>query len=244
MIMPPGEKCGLADCWWRPFRNVGSATVLHLDLAPDAAREAAALTWLDQEEQSRRQRFLHDGARRRFALCRAALRAILCSRLGCPNQQLAFGASHHGKPHALVDGQPAPIGFNVSHGSAHGLIAVAAAGRLGVDVEERSTRRDLDGLIGSVLGPGEQVELAMARGKRRLHLFYHLWTVKEALIKALGTGHSLDVAKIEVPSAMRRGMKTSIFRFPHIPTVRWWLEDLGNEHFAAAIAHELSPESH
>ena len=238
--MPPSD----ADRWWRPFRKVGGAAVLHLDLAPDAAREAAALAWLDQEEQSRRQRFRHDGARRRFALCRAALRAILCSQLGCPNQQLAFGASQHGKPYALVNGQPAPIGFNVSHGSDHGLIAFAAEGRLGVDLEERSTTRDLDALIGSVLGPDERAELALARGNHRRHLFYHLWTVKEALIKALGTGHSLDVSQIEVPSSMLHGRKTGIFRFPHIPTVRWWLEDLGNEHFAAAIAHELSPDSH
>ncbi len=234
----------VAECWWRPFRKIGSATVLYVDLAPDAAREAAALTWLDEEERLRRQRFRHDGARRRFALCRAALRAILCSQLACRNRQLAFGASHHGKPYALVQGKPVSIGFNVSHGNAHGLIAFAAKGRLGVDLEERSTTRNLDGLIRSVLGPGEQAELAVARGSHRRHLFYDLWTVKEALIKALGTGHSLDVSRFEVPSAMRRGMKASVFRFPHIPTVRWWLEDLGNEHFAAAIAHELPAGPH
>ena len=234
----------VTECWWRPFRKVGKATVLHVGLASDAACEAAALDWLDEAEQSRWRRFRHDGARRRFALCRAALRAILCSELGCRNQQLAFGAAHHGKPYALVKGKPVPIGFNVSHGSAHGLIAFAAEGRLGVDVEEPSTTRDLDGLIGSVMGPDERAELAMARGHHRLHLFYRLWTVKEALIKALGSGFSLDVSRFEIPSAMRRGMKASLFRFPHIPTVRWWLEDLGNEHFAAAIAHELPPDSH
>ncbi len=234
----------VAECWWRPFRKVGKAAVLHVGLAPDAACEAAALDWLDQAEQSRWRRFRHDGARRRFALCRAALRAVLCSELGCRNQQLAFGASHHGKPYALVKGKPAPIDFNVSHGSAHGLIAFAAEGRLGVDVEEPSTTRDVDGLIGSVMGPDERAELAMAHGSHKLHLFYRLWTVKEALIKAVGSGFSLDVSRFEIPPAMRRGMKASLFRFPHIPSVRWWLEDLGNEHFAAAIAHELPPDSH
>jgi len=95
-----------------------------------------------------------------------------------------------------------------------------------------------------VMGPAERAELTSARGNHRLHLFYHLWTVKEALMKALGTGLSSDVSGFEIPLAMRRGMKTSTFRFSHLPTVRWWLEDLGNEHFAAAIAHELSPGSH
>jgi 4'-phosphopantetheinyl transferase len=233
-----------AECWWRHFREIGSVAVHYVELAPDAAREASALRWLDPEERARWRRFRHEGARRRFALCRAALRSILCSRLGCRNQQLAFGASHLGKPYAVVEGKPVPIGFNVSHGSAHGLIAFAGEGRLGVDLEERSPERDLDGLIHSVMGPRERADLALARGTRRLHLFYLLWTVKEALIKALGTGLSWDVSQFEVPLAMRRGMKTSLFQFPHIPAVRWWLEDLGNEHFAAAVAHELPPDSH
>lgn len=242
--IPPSMPASVAECWWRPFTEVGNAAVLHVDLAPDAPREAAALAWLDEEEQSRWQGFRHDGPRRRFALCRAALRAILCSQLSCRNEQLGFGASDHGKPYAVVQGRPAPISFNVSHSGAHGLVAFAAEGRLGVDVEERSKPRDLDGLIRSVLGPGEQAELALARANHRLHLFFNLWTIKEALVKALGAGLSLDMSRFETPLAMRRGMKTSVFQFPHIPTVRWRLEDLGNKHFAAAIAHELSPDSH
>ena len=238
-IMP----ASVAGCWWRPFRTVGCATVIHVDLTPHAAREAEAWAWLDEEEQARWQRYQHDGPRRRFALCRAALRDMLCSQLGCRNEQLAFGAADHGKPYAVVQGGAAPISFNVSHSGAHGLIAVAAAGRLGVDVEERNSPRDLDGLISSVLGPDEQAELALARGCHKLHLFFNFWTIKEALIKALGLGLSFDMSQFEIPSAMRRGKTTSIFQFPQMPTVRWRLEDLGNEYFAAAIAHELAPDS-
>ena len=233
----------IAECWWRPFRKVGHATVLHVDLMAHAAREAEAWAWLDEEERARWQRYQHDGSRRRFALCRAALRAVLCSQLGCRNEQLAFGASDHGKPYAVVQGVAAPVSFNVSHSGAHGLIGVARAGRLGVDVEERRAPRDLDGLISSVLGPDEQAELALERGCHKLRLFFNFWTIKEALIKALGLGLSLDMSQFEIPSAMRRGKTTSIFRFPQMPTVRWRLEDLGNEHFAAAIAHELAPDS-
>ena len=233
----------VAECWWRSFRKVGHAAVIHVELTAHADREAAAWAWLDEEEQARWQRYQHDGPRRRFALCRAALRAVLCKQLGCRNEQLAFGASDHGKPYAVVQGVVAPVSFNVSHSGAHGLIAVAAAGRLGVDVEERRTPRHFDGLIETVLGPDEQAELALARGCRKLHLFFNFWTIKEALIKALGLGLSLDMSQFEIPSAMRRGKTTSIFQFPQMPTVRWRLEDLGNERFAAAIAHELAPDS-
>ena len=232
----------VAECWWRPFRKVGRATVLHVDLTAHADREVEAWAWLDEEERARWQRYQHDGTRRRFALCRAALRVVLCGQLDCRNEQLAFSVSDHGKPYAVVQGEAAPVSFNVSHSGAHGLIAVAAAGRLGVDVEERNTPRDLDGLISSVLGPNEQAELALASGCHKLHLFFNFWTIKEALIKALGLGLSLDMSGFEIPLAMRHGETTSIFQFPQMPTVRWRLEDLGNERFAAAIAHELDPD--
>ena len=211
----------------------------HVDLTPHAAREAAALKALDEEERGRWRRYRHDGPRRRFALCRAALRAVLRSRLACRNRELSFGASSHGKPFALVHGKPAPISFNVSHSGEHGLIAFAANGHLGVDVEERVERRDLDGLIAAVLGPDEQAELLTARGRRKLHLFLGLWTLKEALIKARGLGLSLHMSRFEIPAAMRRGAPTGLFRFPEAPAVQWRLEDLSNERFAAAVAHEV-----
>ena len=226
------------DSWFRRFHEVGDITVAHVDLTPDEDREAYAFSLLDGEEQERRRRYRYDRPRREFALCRAALRSILCRRLGCGNERLAFGASEHGKPFALVDGVAAPVSFNVSHSGKHGLVALAPRGRLGVDVEERADRLDLDGISEFVFGPDEQADFASARGREKFHLFFTLWTLKEALIKALGTGFSLDPARFEIPSSMRHGAREDTFRFPHMPNVGWRLENLGNADFAAAIAYE------
>ena len=227
------------DIWWSPYKVVGSATVAHIDLTPHVSREALAFLWLDEKERDRWQEFEHSGARRRFVLCRAALRSILCSELRCPNESLSFAESQHGKPSALVDGIPNPISFNVSHSGRHGLIAVSLDEHLGVDVEERTDRRDFDRLIEAAFGPNEQVDLRMERERGETSLFYKLWTVKEALIKALGTGLSLDPATFEAPEAMRLGLKADTFRFPHMKTVRWRVEDIGNEEFAAALAFNV-----
>ncbi len=216
---------------------------MHVDLAPCARHEAAAWEWLDQSERARCNRFRYSAPRRRFALCRAALRALLCSALGVVNEQLAFTLSAHGKPDAQVSGRPARISFNVSHSGRHGLVAIASRGRLGVDVEERSARYDLDGLSESVLGPQERADLEAAQGDHRLRLFLVLWTLKEALIKATGDGLSHDMSRFEIPSALRRGTVTGTHCFPHIPNVRWRLDNLGNEAFAGAIAHEQVSES-
>lgn len=240
-IATPGP--GARHHWWGSFAKVGEAHVVHVDLAPHAAREAAALSWLDEAERARRDRFRHEGRRRQYTLCRAALRAILCGRLGCRNEALSFGESERGKPAAMLSDVPAPVSFSVSHSGRHGLLAFAREGRVGVDVEERAPRRDLDALIAAVLAPDERAELASTTGHHRIARFYDFWTIKEALLKALGTGIQLDIAGFEVPPAMRRGVRAGTFRFPHLPGVAWRVENLGTEDFAAALAHERDPAS-
>ena len=173
-------------------------------------------------------------------MCRAALRAILCRQLGCSNERLSFGSSDHGKPFALVDQEPAAISFNLSHSAKHGLIAIVPRGRLGVDVEECAPRKDFDELSEAVFSPHEQSAFASVHGRDRVQLFFKLWTIKEALIKALGLGFSLDPSQFEVPQILHQG-KMSIFRFPQLPEVHWRVEYIGNEDFSAAIAHEVLP---
>lgn len=174
-------------------------------------------------------------------LCRAALRAILGGQIGCPNQSLAFEAAKHGKPFALVKGLPASISFNVSHSGSHGLIAVAPSGRLGVDVEERAPRRNLENLIEGVFSPREKAELESLAGCKQLHKFFRFWTIKEALVKAHGKGLSLRVAELEIPEDMRRGATRSVGQFAQLPKTSWCLEDIGTKEFAAAVAYEVSP---
>ena len=238
---PAPASVAMNECWWHPFRETGDSVIIYVDLTPPAARAADALVWLDQREQARWHRYRRARPRREFGLCRAALRATLCRQLGCRNDELTFETSHHGKPFAVVGGTRAAINFNVSHSGNHGLIAVAPAGRIGVDVEERGTRHDPDGAIRTAFAPAERAALAAARGTRKIDLFLTLWTIKEALLKAVGIGLSLDTAEFEIPPAIRRGSRTSVFRFPHEPAVGWRLDDLGNASFAAAVAHELDP---
>ena len=230
--------------WWRLYRRLSDATVFHVDLRPHADHEADSLAWLDATERRRLQRFRIPGPGRRFSLCRAALRAVLAGRLACRNERIAFEVhDDRGKPFAMVDGVRAPISFNVSHSGDHGLIAVAPRGRLGVDVEQRQPRRHMDLLIDTVFTEPERAVLTTAEGRDRTDLFLDFWTMKEALIKALGTGLSTDPATFEIPSEMQRGTKRGAFRFPNLPAVTWHLDNIGNETFAAAVARELIPES-
>lgn len=230
---------GSVDSWFYSFRAIDDILVIHVDLTPNKEREAHAFAWLDNEEQDRWNRYRYDRPQREFALCRAALRAVLCNRIGCDNTQLVVGVSSHGKPFALVNGIASPANFNVSHSGNHGLIAFALKRRLGVDVEERVLRHDIDGVARTVFGPNEQADLASASGCQKTRLFFRLWTLKEALIKAIGLGFSMNVAQFEIPPDMRLGARRCIFRFPQMPDIRWKLENLSNSNISAAIAYEM-----
>ena len=227
------------DRWWAPWRETEGATVLHVDLTPDDDREARAVSLLDDAEKSRRERFLSARARREFAFCRAALRVSLAERLGCTSRDISFDCLEHGKPFAELDGRPVDTAFNVSHSGRHGLIAIAEDGCLGVDVEERVAQRDLEGIGSMVYGPSERRFLGIAPGRERVQLFYRLWSMKESLIKALGTGFSLSPLGFEIPAPMLRGARSGVFRFPHLPSQEWRLLDLGERRFAAALAYRL-----
>lgn len=153
----------------------------------------------------------------------------------------------------MVGGVPSPVGFSVSHSGGHGLIALVPHGRVGVDVEERTPRRNLNDDIRLLFAPRERAELEAADGDRKTDLFYRLWTLKEAVLKASGLGLGLDTAGFEIPRALYRGApegeaapqlreRCPDFRLPDAPGVAWRLETLEDVRFAAALAREL-PET-
>ncbi len=250
------------DRWWHLFGRVDDVSVFHVDLVPHEGREAEALGWLDEQERSRRQSFGSLDARRRFVLCRAALRAIVCRRMGCANESLAFVATEHGKPVGQVDGNPVAVSFNVSHSGRHGMIAVAPGGRIGVDVEDLALRRhDPARVIRAIAGPSERADLEglfehldqnqgdldqnqrdEEQGADQGSLSWlRLWTLKEAVAKAEGGGISSakGLSRFEIPLEMWRGATSSICRFPSMPGTTWRLDDLSTGEFAAAMAHEV-----
>ena len=234
---------GVPQPWWRHHARLGELAVFHVDLSPSDGTEAAALEWLDEPEIQRSHRYLVELPRRQFTLCRAALRALLVQRLDCPNRALRFGEGRRGKPFALVGNQRSRVSFNVSHSGDHGMIAIAPGGRLGVDIEVRSVRKTIDQLIETLLTGVEKSQLLDMDSDRRIGRFYDLWTAKEALVKANGLGHAIDVAKLDLAKSVGRIGEMRGFRDPTLLDGRWEIANLGTPAFAAALARELPPDT-
>lgn len=157
---------------------------------------AAQLGWLSASEQTRAARFAFERDRRRFRAAHVQLRGLLAQAIGSMPASLRFSETAHGKPLLEADGAPT---FNLSHSADVGALALAASGEIGVDIEVLHRVDDLESLSARCFTPAEQDELARwgsAPGPREL-LFLQGWTRKEACLKAVGSGLSLEPASFE-----------------------------------------------
>jgi 4'-phosphopantetheinyl transferase len=214
----------------------GSAGVwVHgVDLRCDHALETTCLALLDEEERDRAARFAVAEPRRQFVITRGALRLLLARHLARPAHALRFANGPHGKPFVVVDGALSQVEFNVSHSAGRGLVAIARA-PVGVDIEFLGREADFCLVAKGVLTAAEQVALQHRAGAERTLLFYRLWTQKEALIKAKGTGFACPPRSFAVPDALLAGARSAAFTFPG-ETATWLITDLSEGAYAAALA--------
>jgi len=122
---------------------------------------------------------------------RAALERLLREYAGAAAFEIAIG--HHGKP--FVPALPW-LDFNLSHAGKHVALAFARNQALGVDIEEYA-RNPSAGLAKRFFSPGESAALARLTPDKRSAAFLHLWTHKEAVLKALGEGLSFGLDRVE-----------------------------------------------
>ena len=146
------------------------------------------LGWLSPAEAERRDRFVRQADRDRFALGRMLGRAALARRLGRRPEDIDFEIDSNGRPRLVGDG----AWFSLSHSGALVAAAVAPWPEVGLDIEREDEGADLIGVAASVFTDEEREAIAAAPGDARLRLFFSLWTLKEAYLKATGMGFGLD----------------------------------------------------
>jgi len=169
-----------------------------LDQPPPVVDDLAKLLAPGERERAYRFRFTRD--RGRFIVARAALRQLLGASLGQPPSLVAFTYGPNGKP-ALADAG-AGLCFNLSHSAELALCALAPGTELGVDVEAHRPLDDMDALAERFFAPAEVAWLQQQAD--RMAAFFRLWTCKEAYVKALGLGLSLDTRSFAVDLAAGR----------------------------------------
>ena len=170
----------------------GALDVWHINL--DNLDQAAWSETLTAAEFARAARLLRPGAGERFLQARFALRSLLGRYLDRVPQSLEFALNQFGKP-ALPGSQ---LGFNLSHSGNRAVLAISRQQAIGVDIEQLTAHRDVHGLARQVCTPSESADLAALPDQALALAFSICWTRKEAYLKALGVGLSVDPRVVAV----------------------------------------------
>lgn len=159
-----------------------------------AADPAAPGRYLSPEERRRAQSYVFERDRLLSAAAHGLKRRVLGELLGIPVPCLRFDRDAFGRP--FLSCPEAALDFNLSHSGARVALAVGDGCRVGVDIEAPS---DGHGHLLSVIRDDSERDLFP-----RASDFAKLWTLKEALSKAIGVGLRRDFRELVLRRSDRR----------------------------------------
>ena len=138
---------------------------------------------LHLEEQKRAYRYHREADKQRFIITRAYLRLLLSKYLSIAPHNLFFETEVNGKPYVkLLSGI---IHYNVSHSGDYALIAICTE-KVGIDVELINPDVHYEDIMEISFNPDEIAHVHESQNP--IFDFYKIWTRKESLLKALGSG--------------------------------------------------------
>lgn len=150
---------------------------------------------LSDSERRRADAFFFERDARRFVISHAVLRILLGQATGIPARELKFRDRPGLKP--VIEGPRRAPHFSLSRSEEMVLIGFAAR-PLGVDIEWLGRTLNVEDLEKDVLSPREQKAFNKLRSADRREAFFRCWTLKEAYLKAIGTGLDVPPASVEV----------------------------------------------
>ncbi len=176
-----------------------------VDEFPEDLRRWTYRELLSDDERARHDRYRHERDRNLHLTARLMTRTVLSRCMpGVSPRDWKFRPGPHGKPEIAgpeMGMHSRKWHFNVTHTEGVVVLAVAQGTPVGVDVERIDRPSNFEGLARRFFAPEEAAAIEAADEARRGALFYRIWTLKEAYVKAIGKGlaHPLDAFWFDPP---------------------------------------------
>lgn len=215
--------------------NAGQVHVWRVSLAEWPEPEVG---WdvLSEAEQARANRFKFERDQRRFIVSRSRLRAILGRYINQSPTDVKFDYGEFGKP--FVPAEPT-LQFNLSHSGEIALCAVTLGRKLGIDIEQLRSIKDLASLSRRCLTHQEQSMLQQQLTSEQPLAFLQYWTCKEAYLKAIGKGLTQSLQSVGVELLP----KPQLIQVPEPGNWQLGLIDPGLQDYVAALVSEGKVEA-
>lgn len=188
-------------------------------------------TTLSRDEKLKAARFKFHADRSHFIARRGLLRSLLAKYLRVTPAEVDLQRSEHGKPH-LAEGQDSRIRFNLSASQGFAIYAVSLDREVGIDIEridENFAWRDISKVFFTLC---EQDIISRLPATKQSQAFFEIWTRKESILKAIGTGLRFNPSHINVAEDYALGRVTALRHDNRL----WKLISLSANGIAATIA--------
>ena len=173
---------------------------------------------LSKEEKERGQKFLFDSDSNNFLISHIATRLILSKYIKCLANQIVFGYHKYGKPYILNEDRTY---FNLSHSGQKAVIAIYEKD-VGVDIEHVNRELNIKDIAEFAFNKQELFRFNTFSGHNQKKEFFKLWTKKEAILKAKGTGLFYDLKNTDISNYYTNNL------------------DLNHDDYVAAISYKKS----
>ncbi len=211
--------------------------VVHI-VDPSAISPELALAGINGEEITRASQFRFKQDATRWISFRAQLRVILGKALDLPPTEVPLLTGQQGKP--LLAPPHAQLHFNLSHCSDLGIVVLCGDGPVGVDLESLTRAVDLLECEAMFCHPTEIESLPETLPARSDKLL-QIWTAKEAVLKALGTGLASQPELLRIKWNEPSAIAESDLPFPGIESLS--VQVLGHPRLVGHLAVVSAPRS-
>jgi 4'-phosphopantetheinyl transferase len=165
---------GLARVWLVP-----------VDLPPEVVARCRDV--LDSSERERAAAFLSERDRQQYTVAHGALRLLAARELQVTPSALRWNPGAYGKPELAAPWSGAGLSTSLSHSADLVAVAIAVGRAVGVDIQHLAPRVDVVSMSARFYPPAEATYVATGRdASARADRFTHLWSRKEAVVKAAG----------------------------------------------------------
>ncbi|WP_050997920.1 4'-phosphopantetheinyl transferase family protein [Dyella japonica] len=182
----------LRACGFTP-PHANHARVVVFDSAPWWPLRDDAANLLSPYESARAARFRHALDHDTYTVAHAFWRVALGMVLNTDPASVDLARSPDGQP--LLPGTG--LTTSLSHSGTMVALAIARGAAIGVDIEGFPSRTRLQDIAGILCTPAEAQTMSTLEGEARDRALLELWTRKEALLKAFGTGLRIAPATID-----------------------------------------------
>ena len=182
---------------------------LSIDESMDISEARTCLDILSDHEKKRYERFRFERDRVLFLLSHAMLRVVLSQYAEIAPQDWLFESSQSGRPELTGSCANTRLRFNLTHTRGMAACIVTENVDCGIDLEQLQRQSSMTGIAEKMFSSAENLTLQQVAATDKSCLFYSFWTLREAYLKACGTGLTVPTRNFSFDLSNRENITVS-----------------------------------